>query len=175
MSSVPIQIERFRADQHLADAVSALLAVRCADPNYPPPRDADATKESFTRWLLQEEPLARWVAIEGGTVVGFVQLVAAHEYLTKHLEQWNYDALAPNGFVEISKLFVAPDRQRRGIGAQLLASACALAWSMERQPALAVVVTSQKALDLYEEEGMRVIGTFFGIHGENRVMVDEQR
>ena len=172
MAGVSTLIVPFDEDKHLDQALLALQAVKRAH-TYPPDRDADETLESLRTWLLEEVPLQRWVALIGEEPVGFVQITEPHDYIVRHLTAWNYDCLA-DGFAEVGKFFVDPKLQRVGVGAKLLAQACAFSWSESRQPVLAVVTTFTAAMHLYEE-GMRLLGTFNGVHGENWVYADEER
>lgn len=167
-----LTVAPFSATEHRKPVVDVLLAVRTADPTFPP-ASAGSDASGLSEWLFAQPALARWSALEGDAVVGYVQVTPAHEYLSKHLARQFYAPQGPGGFAEISRLFVDPRCTRRGIGSRLLERACAFAWSQGYQPALAVVTTSTHAMKLYEREGMREVGSFDGIDGENRVYVDE--
>ena len=168
-------IENFSADEHLAQVVTVLADVRDADPTYPPPADVGPTRGALREWLLRDEAIGRWVALLRDGVGGYVQLTAPHAYLLKHLEGRGYIPLARGGIAEVSQLFVSPRAARQGVGTRLFRHACEVAWAHDLQPALAVVSSSAHAVRLYTREGMRQIGTFDGVHGENHVFVDEER
>ena len=163
----------FDAATHLDAAVEALLRVRAADPTYPPQRDAPATRDAFSAWLLTGDALARWVVLSGPRVRGFVQLTRPHRYMTDFLRSVRY-ASAAEGFAEIGKLFVDPEAQGSGAGTALLRTASRYAWQSGRQPVLAVVATSTAARELYRRRGWRELGSFDGMHGDNRVLVEER-
>jgi GNAT superfamily N-acetyltransferase len=173
MARVSLAIAPFDEDRHLDQTLLALQSVKRAH-TYPPDRDCDDTLASLRAWLLEEVPLHSWVALVDEAPVGFVQVTEPHDYMVRHLTAWGYSSLA-DGFAEIGKFFVDPAQQRGGVGAMLLAEACTVSWSEMRQPALAVVTTSTSAMRLYEQEGMRLLGSFQGVHGENWVYVDEER
>jgi GNAT superfamily N-acetyltransferase len=143
-----------------------------ANPTYPPPQDVDGSRASLREWLLDNDHPHRWVALVDGVVAGHVQVVPPHAYLTDHLASVGCSPSAPHGFAEVVKLFVDPDHGSRGLGTALLAQACAVAERQGRQAALAVVVTSIDALRLYERSKLRDVGSFDGVHGENRVFVE---
>lgn len=170
---MPVAVVPFSANEHLSETIEVLLRVRGADPTYPPPQDVDKNVDSFTAWLLDTPDFRRWVAVVDGQVAGHVLVTKAHAYLSNHLSAMGYQPKGPNGMAEVAKVFVDPLRQRKGIGSVLLTTACSFAWDAGMQPALVVVVTSYNAIRFYEREGMRDIGSFFGIHGENRVLVHE--
>lgn len=167
------QIVPFAAPSHLDAAVAALLNVRVADPTYPPPRDADANPDSFAAWLMEEEVLGRWVSLIDGQVAGHIAITKAHPYLTGSLTTLGYESPAGHEFCEVSKFFVDPDYQGHGVGADLFKAAFEFAWSIGRQPALAVISSSSTARRFYTRKGMLEVGSFFGVHGQNFVFVDD--
>ena len=157
----------FAENDHLEEAVAALLRVRSKDRTYPPPQDAEPTPAAFAEWLLGEPVLGRWVALYDGDVVGHVQLTPAHPYLVRHLDSHGH--FGP--VAEMGKLFVDPAARGRGAGLALLNTACALAEQLHLRPGLAVLPTSRAAVRLYRHAGMQAAGTFMGVHGENIVML----
>ncbi|MCC3299279.1 GNAT family N-acetyltransferase [Arthrobacter caoxuetaonis] len=163
----------FSEDLHLDAAVTALLHVRQGDPTYPPPRDADATAASFSRWLLEEEVLGRWVALVDGKVAGHLAMTRAHPYLNRALSALGYTSIAENGLSEVSKFYVDPVFQGCGVGTALFQTGFEFARARGCQPALAVISTSVLARKFYSGKGMLEVGSFMGIHGENFVFVED--
>lgn len=167
-----IEVVPFRPGVHLQGAVEALLRLRRTEGLYPPRRDVNATPGDFAFWLLSEDVLRRWVALVEGQVAGHISITAPHPYLTGALEGMGQVPAAPNGVCEVSKFFVDPAVQGRGVGAALFDSALRFARREGLQPALAVVDTSLAARRFYAHHGMTEAGSFQGIHGENFVFVD---
>ena len=168
-----VTVVPFSASEHLSSTIEVLLRVRAADPTYPPPRDVEKNADSFSEWILESPDLGRWVALVEGQVAGHVQVIKTHTYLSDFLSTVGYQPIARNGIAEVAKFFVDPLHQHEGIGQALFTKACSFAWDVGLQPALVVVVTSYDAIRFYRRAGMRDVGSFFGIHGENRVLVHE--
>lgn len=169
-------IEPFFGMLHMYDTVQALMRVRAADASYPPPLDVDeGDLRGFIEWLMKEETLGRWVAVVSGEVVGHISLTAPQSYLTGYLESVGHQTDAGKGYCEVSKFFVAPEYQSYGIGSILFEHALAFARSNAMQPALAVIDDSFAARKFYAKKGMREVGSFTGIHGENFVFTEEMR
>lgn len=167
-----VYIEPFKA-QHLEGAVDALLHVSVADLEYPP-RSVPRGFDSYSKWLTGSSSLARWVAIVDGEVAGHVWVSKPHAYLLNYLESVGHVSNAFNGVSEIGKLYVDPRYSGKGIGKLLLQTSRAYSWDHEMEPALAVVTSSVTALHLYKKQGLKDLGSFMGVDGENRVMVDER-
>jgi GNAT superfamily N-acetyltransferase len=146
-----------------------LVRVRSTDPTYPPVEAGD-TAASFADWLEGEPALHRWIAFDGATVRGHIQLADAHPYLTDALR--DLDVRASHPVVEVGRLFVDPTARHHGFGAQLLSAARNHASAHSLLCALAVVHTSHAAIRLYEREGMTHVGSFHGDHGLNHVYMD---
>lgn len=166
------QVVIFRPEEHLQGAVEALLRLRRAEGLYPPRADVEATPGGFAFWLLSEDVLGRWVAIVDGQAAGHISITAPHPYLTRALEEIGQTPSAPGGFCEVSKFFVDPAVQGRGVGAALFDAALGFARGEGLQPALAVVDTSLAARRFYGHHGMTEAGSFNGVHGGNFVFVD---
>jgi GNAT superfamily N-acetyltransferase len=166
-------IEPFFGMSHMYDTVQALLRVRESDATYPPPVDVDYGVGEFIEWLMSEETIGRWVAVIDGEVAGHISLTDPHKYLTGFLDSADYESDSMNGFCEVSKFFVNPKFQSHGVGALLFNHAIEFARSKALQPALAVIDTSSAARRFYAKKGMREVGSFNGVHGENFVFVDE--
>lgn len=124
-------------------------------------------------WLLEESGGERWVANVDGKVAGHVQLVPLHAYLASRLEVLNHEHSRAADMLEVVKLFVDPLRAGHGIGTALLSRARAAAWAQGKQPILAVLASSGRAIGFYERAGLRLLGSFDGIHGVNFVFVDD--
>ena len=158
---------------HLLKTVDLLLEVRNVDGTYPPAVDAENTVSGFSRWLMSEETVGRWVALMDGDVAGHISLTPAHGYLTQSLDDLGYVGIEGRSFCEVSKFFVDPQVQRQGVGAKLFDYAIEQGWALGLQPALAVIDTSYAARRFYARKGMLEVGSFHGVHGENFVFVDE--
>jgi GNAT superfamily N-acetyltransferase len=167
-----VEIVPFRPETHLQGAVEALLRLRRVEGLYPPRADVDATPGDFAYWLLSEDVLGRWVALDDDRVAGHISIAAPHPYLTDALGNLDQECSSAGGFCEVSKFFVDPNVQGKGVGAALFDAAFSFARSQGLQPALAVVDTSLAARRFYARHGMTEAGSFHGIHGENFVFVD---
>ena len=130
---------RTRADDDAA-ALVAILAETHERDGYPV-RRVNVRRE----WLWQDDFVGAWVADDDGDVVGHVALA---------------DGFAgpgvPEGAFGISRLFVAPRANGRGVGAALLDVARAAAGG--RPLGLEVTDTSTAARALYERLGWRRVG-----------------
>jgi len=125
---------------------------------------------TYSQWLESSDTAvwARWVAVLGGRVVGHVAVCEPHGYLrhlTDHLE-----ILEDRPPLEISRLFVDPRLQGRGVGAQLLSRANSFIQEFGSTPVLAVLTESEAALRLYERTGWREGARFDGVQGMNVLM-----
>lgn len=128
-------------------ACVALLADVHAASGYPLLWPADPTK-----WLTSDNLLAAWVAVEENTVIGHVVLRGAEDQLSA--PAWcAATGLAPQQLAAVAKLFVAPRARGRGVGAALLAAACAEARQRGLTPVLEVLDHDQSAIALYERLG----------------------
>lgn len=164
------EVVAFSPDVHLAGAVQALLEVRHADATFPPPQDAQSTPGSLKQWLLRDDVMARFVAVLDGRVLGHIQVGRPHDYLVRHLRIGPGNGQGPS-YLEVGKLFVAPDARGLGVGAALLEQALEYGRTQGQSIALAVLPASSAAIALYQRRGMVSAGSFEGIHGTNLVMV----
>jgi GNAT superfamily N-acetyltransferase len=167
-----VEIVPFRPETHLQGAVEALLRLRRVEGLYPPRADVDANPGDFAYWLLSEDVLGRWVALDDDRVAGHISITAPHPYLTDALGNLDQECSSAGGFCEVSKFFVDPAVQGKGTGTALFEAAFRFARGEGLQPALAVVDTSLAARRFYASHGMTEAGSFQGIHGENFVFVD---
>lgn len=162
----------FIKENHLAQAVACIMKVRLNDPTYPPQIDApDIISSVFIKWLISEPVTHRWVALVEGKVVGHISLSEGHDYLTSHLESNGEKPYSEKGYLEIGKFYINPDFQGHGIGAKLLEHAIDTSLKEGFTPALAVISTSTKAIEVYKRKKMKSIGYFNGIHGKNFIFV----
>lgn len=168
----PHDIVSFSYHTHHSQAVECIMNVRLKDSTYPPQRDvADLIADDFAEWLMEENATHRWVAVVQGKVVGHISLVEGHPYLTDHLALHKEKPRGDKGFLEIGKFFTDPSMQGHGIGTALLRHAIDSSIAEGYTPALAVISTSSKAIEVYKKEGMKSVGYFNGIHGKNFVFV----
>jgi GNAT superfamily N-acetyltransferase len=110
------------------------------------------------QWLAPERLLAAWVAEGGQTVLGHVALCGAAGDAAAPL--WSASSgLPPEQLAVVAKLFVAPGTRGRGLGAALLATACAEACSRGLRPALDVLDHDRGAIALYERTGWQRVAS----------------
>lgn len=169
--TMDVAVVPFVASDHLRETVAVLHRVRAADPNYPPPTDAEDSPTSLSRWLLDEggSYLSRWAALVGDRVVGHVSVSLPHDYILKFLRSIEYQLTKIDQLCEVTKFFVDPTVQRLGVGSRLFFQACQFASQERRTPVLAVVDTSVDARHFYRHSGMEDLGVFEGFHGTNHV------
>jgi GNAT superfamily N-acetyltransferase len=145
---------RARRPDDIDACVGVLVDVHAAD-GYPLYWPADPPK-----WLTPDTLLTAWVAVnEEKTVVGHVALCSAIGDPAAPL--WSAaSSLAPEHLAVVAKLFVGPRARSRGLGAALLAAACAEARARSLRPALEVLDHDRGAIALYERVGwLRVAST----------------
>jgi GNAT superfamily N-acetyltransferase len=160
------------SEEYRMQAVECIMKVRLKDPTYPPQRDVtDIVTGDFNTWLMEEETTHRWVALVDGKVASHISLVEAHPYLTDHLDMHGEKPHGDKGYLEISKFFTNPEFQGKGIGTDLLRHAIHIALEESYTPALAVISTSVKAIEVYKKENMKQIGYFNGVHGKNFIFL----
>lgn len=107
-------------------------------------------------WVSGQGAVAGWVADLDGRVVGQALLRGA---TGTPLPAWeNATGLPARRLGVVSRLFVAPDARRAGVGAALLAVAVAEARRRELLPVLDVLVRYRAAKRLYEAHGWTRIG-----------------
>lgn len=163
----------FDAEAHLNSTLNLLLRLRDADAVYPPLRLQSTSQFAYADWLTRDTVSARWAALSGGDVAGHVAIGAPGRALAAALPGLDCVSLASNGFSEISKLFVDPDRQGEGTGRALFSVARGYAWATAKQPVLAVPAASTEARRFFSSRGMRDVGTFASETGPVHVFVDE--
>lgn len=143
---------RVRRSDDIAVCVALLADVHTAD-GYPLLWPADPA-----RWLTSDNLLAAWVAGDGQTVLGHVTLRGAEDQTSA--PAWSAaTGLPPRQLAAVAKLFVAPSARGRGIGAALLATACAEARLRNLAPVLEVLDHDRAAIALYERMGWRRVAS----------------
>jgi GNAT superfamily N-acetyltransferase len=143
---------RIRRHDDVARCVGVLATVHAAD-SYPLfwPTDPPA-------WLTPVNLLSAWVAEDEGDVLGHVALCSAVGDAAAPL--WSAASTLPaERLAVVAKLFVAPHARGRGVGARLLAQACAEAHRRSLRPALEVLAHDQRAIALYERAGWRRVAS----------------
>ncbi|MGM0385466.1 MAG: GNAT family N-acetyltransferase [Actinomycetota bacterium] len=129
-----------------------------------------AQRRSYAEWFLDSDTLVwgRWVAVLNGRVVGHVAVCEPHDYLRVDDRA---DPASSIRTLEVSRLFVEPRLQGRGIGAEILGRAIDFIEDFGCTPVLAVLAESEGALAMYRRYGWTEIDRFDGTQGENVVMV----
>jgi len=106
------------------------------------------------RWLSPRGLLGAWVAVRHGRIVGHVALRAGTA--VTDASAWSRaTGLSPEQLAAITRLFVAPDTRRSGVGSGLLDAACTEAVARSLQPVIDVVDTDRAAIRFYEQRGWR--------------------
>lgn len=137
---------RPRTDVDL-DACERLARLVHERDGYPP-----RLVEGLRRFLVLPRALGAWVAVDEGRVVGHVAL---HPTSSAEVMAAASDALCRSAeeLVVVARLLAAPDRRRRGIANELLATATDEARALGRWPILDVAVHFVPAIALYERAG----------------------
>lgn len=145
-------IIRARRQDEIDKCVALLADVHAAD-GYPTQWPADPHT-----WLAPKNLLGAWVAADVDTLVGHVALWPAIGDSAAPV--WSAGSGLPvDQIAAVSRLFVAPSARGRGLGAALLAAACAEAYTRRLRPALNVVDHDRRAIALYERAGWRRIAS----------------
>lgn len=146
---------RPRQPAGIAACVAVLAMVHAAD-GYPL-----RWPEDPAGWLTPDRLLAAWVAESAQAerqVIGHVALCGAAG--DRAAPVWSAAAgLPPEQIAEVVRLFVAPDARGQGMGAALLAEACAWARAHDLRPALQVLDHDRAAVALYERAGWQRVAT----------------
>jgi GNAT superfamily N-acetyltransferase len=143
---------RARRREDIAACVALMAEVHAAD-GYPLHWPADPR-----RWLAPEGLLAAWVAEDEHALTGHVALCGAAGDPAAPL--WSAaTGLPPERLAAVARLFVAPGVRGRGLGAALLAAACAEAGGRGLRPALEVLDHDRGATALYERAGWRRVAS----------------
>lgn len=143
---------RPRQPDDMAACVAVLADVHAAS-GYPLHWPADPAK-----WLTSDNLLAAWVAEDEQAVLGHVALCDTED--EPSAPAWSAAAgLPPRQLAAVAKLFVAPHARGRGIGAALLAEACAEARTRGLTPVLEVLDHDRAAIALYERAGWRRVAS----------------
>jgi GNAT superfamily N-acetyltransferase len=145
-------IIRARRPDDLDACVGVLAEVHTAD-GYPLYWPTDPRS-----WLTPDSLLAAWIAEDEGTVIGHVTLCSALGDGAAPI--WSQaSGLPPDHLAAIGRLFVALSARGRGLGAALLAQACAEARLRGLRPALEVLDHDRGAIALYERQGWRRVAS----------------
>ncbi|HVA07770.1 MAG TPA: GNAT family N-acetyltransferase [Acidimicrobiales bacterium] len=107
------------------------------------------------RFLTDPDPLAAWVAEDGGRIVGHVAANSQSHHAVMDLVR---AAGIDHQVGVIARLLVDPVVRRQGIGAKLLDKARSHIVSLGLAPVLDVVVGSSPAVSLYRSAGWMEIG-----------------
>ena len=140
--------QRRPSDLEQLDAVARLVRATDGYPLY-------LVNDNFRGFLASPKQVAAWVAVQAGEIVGHVALstTASPEVL---------EVLSTSGECGrpgvVSRLLVAPDARREGLGTRLLKHAADAAREAGLVPVLDVVSTSMAAIALYERAGWRRLG-----------------
>ena len=160
----PLQV-RPREDADLPDCVRLLAEVHERD-GYPliwPERPVD--------WLVGSAPLAAWVALLDGQVVGHVALArcgpgdVAPDLLRGQSDGAREPAQRP---VVLGRLAAGPAARGRGVGTSLVTRAVEHARAHRLRPVLDVVDTDRSAIALYERLGWLRLGSVEQVWGADR-------
>jgi ribosomal protein S18 acetylase RimI-like enzyme len=134
-----VEIRQRRPDD-LDGCVAALTQVHGSGGGYPTRWPADPHA-----WLDPADAARTWVAADGPAIVGHVMV-----------------RVGPDGTAEVSRLYVAPSAQGRGLATALLTAARAYAAGRGLALTLQVTTGQDAAIALYERTGWRRTGTVFG-------------
>jgi len=151
----PGTIVRCRRHGDMDECVAMLAEVHTVD-GYPTRWPADPQG-----WLTPENLFGAWVAKGDDGLLGHVALCAAAG--DEAAPVWAAASGVPaDRIAAVSRLFVSPRARGRGLGAVLLAAACAAASARGLSPALDVVVVGHDrnaAMALYERAGWRRVAS----------------
>jgi len=126
-------------------------AVRAAD-GYPKYFDGD-----FHAFVASADALAAWVADVDGEIAGHVALHSRTLPAVMALAAREL-GLAEDRLAVVARLFVAPERRGRGLGAGLMGAAAGEARRQGRWPVLDVLTEYRGAVALYDALGWRRLG-----------------
>jgi GNAT superfamily N-acetyltransferase len=153
---------RERCGDDLDELVAIAARVHRADayPIYLPDGD-------FIRFLTRPKPLAAWVALLGGDVVGHIALNAEASPPVMRLVR---DVVTDGAVAFVARLLVDPSARRRGAGARLLDHARSEAIARGLVPMLDVVDTpsASAAISLYRRQGWQEEGRTTFTVGDGR-------
>jgi GNAT superfamily N-acetyltransferase len=145
------RVIRPRTEDDLEPLVRALALVAAVD-RYPTRWPADPAG-----WIRSRDVIGAWVAEEAGELLGHVNLRRPGDHVPARM--WR----ARGGTGEcalVSRLFVVPAAQRRGLGLALLVAACARAAEIDRRPVLDVRDDNLAAVALYRRLGWTELGVY---------------
>lgn len=163
----------FAPEHHLNDTLTVLHRVAEFDPVYPPVRPQSSSSYVFAEWLTGETTRSRWAGLVDGKVAGHAALGVPMPYLAAGLTALGQRPIASSGYLEISKLFVAPEARGLRLGRALLSAARMYAWAAAQQPVLAVHEASTDARRFFANRGFTDVGGAEGHYGPVRIFVDQ--
>jgi GNAT superfamily N-acetyltransferase len=150
-----------------------LARVRAVNDTFPPlavdggwPVGSVELVNRYTQWLSAEQPEHRWVATMHGLPVGHVQLGRLHEYLVPVLS--GLDS-AGKSWVELSRLFVAPEVLGSGVARRLVGQVVSSVDLRVEALVLDVLAANEPARRLYQSCGWVQVAEFVGVEGVNCV------
>lgn len=143
---------RERSTTDLDELVTVAARVHNVD-NYPIFLPGD----DLVRFLRSPTPMAAWVALRGGQLIGHVAL---NDSTSRPVMQLVEDRSPTLPAVYVARLLVEPDSRRLGVGWRLLEHARRAAIDLGRSPFLDVVdtTTGAAAISLYRNAGWEEIG-----------------
>jgi GNAT superfamily N-acetyltransferase len=162
----------FDPEAHLDATLAILCRVAEFDPVYPPVRPARRSSYMYAEWLTGDRTSCRWAGLVNGEVAGHAAIGQPYPYLTASLAALGQRPIASNGFLEIRKIFVAPEARGLRLGRQLFSAARMYAWASAQQPVLAVAEASSDARRFFATRGMVDVGGAEGHYGPVRILVD---
>lgn len=157
-------------EEHLNPLLGVLQEVRQNHPSYPPLNQAGSDEESFLKWFTDEQPIYRLTALLDGEPIGHGSLVDSHGYITRTLSESGFEVEALNS-VEISKLFVSPRAQSKGVASRLLSELTGEALDRGMVAASCILASTTESLALHKKFGFELVNTFAGIDGVNHVLI----
>jgi GNAT superfamily N-acetyltransferase len=111
-------------------------------------------------WLDDEDVLDAWVAERQGEILGHVSICRVGTDPVTALRWREVTGRQPSELAGVSRLFVRPRVQRRGIGSALLDVAVAEIRARGLVPVLEVVTSSTDAISLFEDSGWRTVALY---------------
>jgi GNAT superfamily N-acetyltransferase len=111
-------------------------------------------------WLDDDDVLDAWVAERQGEILGHVSICRVGVDPVTALRWREVTGRQPAELAGVSRLFVRPRVQRRGIGSALLDVAVAEIRARGLVPVLEVVTSSADAIRLFEDSDWRMVALY---------------
>lgn len=150
-----------------------MMSVKEFNPEYPPNENLEETLSSYINWLLQDDAIVRRVVLVNEIAVGHIALTTPHGYLEKYFDEHNIVSTMSNGFGEISKFYVHPNHQNKGLGLLLLNDVINESEKQSKQPALSILSTATDAIQLCQSVGFVEVGSVMRSNGKNNIYIKE--